>query len=133
MESESLTERSKRTSWNVDFNVVRVPYTLLGPINYGKYVCFFNSVVQVLYYLPIFRDYINKLRTLVKGVAMKIRNVFSEIQASSASMRTSNYIRYLVLQHYEPGMQYDAHINACYSCLQKFTLTLMTSCLRLIN
>ena len=24
-------------------------------------------------------------------------------------MRTSNHVRYLGLQHYEPGMQYDAH------------------------
>ena len=24
-------------------------------------------------------------------------------------MRTSNYVRYLSLQGYEPGMQYDAH------------------------
>ena len=24
-------------------------------------------------------------------------------------MRTSIYVRYLGLQHYEPGMQYDAH------------------------
>ena len=28
---------------------------------------------------------------------------------SSEPVRTSKYMRYLGLQHYEPGMQYDAH------------------------
>ena len=40
---------------------------------------------------------------------MKIKNLFSEIETSSEPVRTSNYVRYLGLQHYEPGMQYDAH------------------------
>ena len=40
---------------------------------------------------------------------MKIKNLYSEIEASSEPVRTSNYVRYLGLQHYEPGMKYDAH------------------------
>ena len=40
---------------------------------------------------------------------MKIKKCFSEIEISSEPVRTSNYVRYLGLQHYEPGMQYDAH------------------------
>ena len=62
-----------------------------------------------MYSLPVFRDYINKLRPPVKGVAMKIETLFSEIETASEPVRTSNYVRYLGLQHYEPGMQYDAH------------------------
>ena len=72
-------------------------------------VYFFNSVIHVLYSLPVFRDYITKLRPPVKGVAMKIKKLYSEIETSREPVRTYNYVSYLGLQHYEPGMQYDAH------------------------
>ena len=65
--------------------------------------------MQVLYCLPLFRDHIKKLGSPVKGVAMKIRKLFREIETSHEPVRTSNYMRYLSLQGYEPGMQYDAH------------------------
>ena len=106
-ECESLAGRSKRISSKVDFNVIRDPSTPLGVKNYGENVFF--CVIQVLYSLPVFTNYINKLQPPVKGVAMKIRKRFSEIETSSGPVRTSNYVRYLGIQHYEPGMQYDAH------------------------
>ena len=59
-ESESLAGRSKRISSKVGFNVIRS--VELGLINYGENVCFFNSVIQDFYSLPILRNYINKLR-----------------------------------------------------------------------
>ena len=40
---------------------------------------------------------------------MKIKKLFSEIETSREPVRTSNYIRYLDLQHYRPGIQYDGH------------------------
>ena len=64
-----------------------------------------STLVQVLYSLPIFRDYINKLRPPVKGVAMKVKKLFSKMETSSDPVRTSNYVRHLGLQHYEPGIQ----------------------------
>ena len=69
-------ESFERISGKVDFNVVRDSNILLGLIIYGENVCFFNSVMQVLYCLPLFRDYINKLWPPVKGVAMKIRRLY---------------------------------------------------------
>ena len=39
----------------------------------------------------------------------KIRKLFNEIESSSEPVRTSNYMRYLGLQHHEPRMQYNAH------------------------
>ena len=72
-ESESFAGRSKRISSKVDFNIFRYINILLGLVNYGENVCFFNSVIQVLYSLSVFRDYINKLRRPVKVVAMKIK------------------------------------------------------------
>ena len=58
--TESPKESSKRIS-EVDFNTVRDPNISLGLIEYRESVCFFNCVVQVLYCLPLFRDYMNKL------------------------------------------------------------------------
>ena len=66
-ESESVAERSKRISRKVDFNVVRDVNIPLGLINYEENICFFNSGIQLLYSLPVFIDYINKLRTPVKA------------------------------------------------------------------
>ena len=39
---------------------------------------------------------------------MKIKKLLSKIETSKEPLRTSNYVRYLYLQHYEPGVQYDA-------------------------
>ena len=63
------------------------------------------------YSFPLFRDHMNKLAPPVKGVAMKIRKLFREIEISNEPLRTSNYVRCLSLQGYEPGMQYDAHAD----------------------
>ena len=59
--TESPKESSRRINEKVDFNVVRDANIPLGLINYGENVSFFNSVIQVLYCLPLFRDYMNKL------------------------------------------------------------------------
>ena len=103
-ESGSRVGRSERISSKIDFSVLRDPNIPLDLINYGENVCFFNSVIQILYFLPVFRDYVTELRPRVKGVAVKIKNLFSEIVTSTDPVRTSNYMRYLGLQHYEPGM-----------------------------
>ena len=61
---------------------------------------------------------------------MEIKNLFGEIETSSEPGRTSNYVRYLGLQHNEPGMQYDAH-ECLLQLLAKFTpILMMTACLR---
>ena len=86
---------------NIDFNVLSDPNILLGLINYGENVCFFNSVIQVLHCLPSYRDY---MRPPVKDVAIKIGKRFRKIETLNESVRTSNYMRYLSLQGYEPGM-----------------------------
>ena len=109
IQAPNLQEKVERISGKVHFNVVRDLNISLGLVNYGENVCFFNSVVQVLYCLPLFRDYINKLRPPVKGVAVKIRKLFKVIETSNEPVRTSNCMRYLSLEGYEPGMQYDAH------------------------
>ena len=108
--TESPKEISKRISEKVDFNVVRDPNIPLRLINYGKNVCFFNSIIQVLYCLPLFRHYVKKLGPSVKGIDMKIRKLFREKEKSNQPVRASSYVRYLSLQGYEPYItQYDTH------------------------
>ena len=51
----------------------------------------------------------NKLRPPVKGVAVKIRKLFREIETSNEPLRSSNYEMCLSQQGYEPGMLNDAH------------------------
>ena len=53
----------------VHFSVIIDETAPLGLANNGENVCFFNSVIQVLYLLLLFRDYINQLQPL-EGVAM---------------------------------------------------------------
>ena len=74
-------------------------------------MCFLNTVKQVLYSLPAFRDCINKLQPPFKGAAMKIKKHFSEIANSSELVKTFYYVRYLGVQHYEPGIQ--CHPREC--------------------
>ena len=131
-ESESLTERSNRISRKLDFSVKSDPNIPLGLINYGENICFFNSGIQVLYFLPAFIDYINKLQPPVKGVAMKIRKLFREVVTSTEPMRTSNYVWYLDLQHYKPGMQYDA-CECLLQILAKMYNNINDDCLFKIN
>ena len=59
-------------------------------MNNGENVCFFNSVMQVLYSLPLFKDYINQLQP-AEGVAMQIKDLFREIETSTEPVRTSHY------------------------------------------
>ena len=62
----------------VDFSVIRDETTPLGLMSNGENVCFFRSVMQVLYLLQLFRDYINQLQP-VEEVAMQIKNILREI------------------------------------------------------
>ena len=79
-------------SRDVDFNVTRDPNIPLGLINQGENVCFFNSVIQVLYSLPIFRDYIRQLQPIEGGVVSEMKILFRKIESSSIPVRTSSYV-----------------------------------------
>ena len=50
-----------------------------------------------------------KLRPHVKGVAMKVRKLFSKTETSSGLLRTSNSVRNLGLKYYDLGMRHDGH------------------------
>ena len=64
---------------------------------------------------------------------MKIRKLFSEIETSNMLVRMYIYVRYLNLQHYEAGMQYDAH-ECLLQLLGKIYLSINDNCiLKLID
>ena len=90
-------------------------------MNKQENVSFLNSVMQVLYFLPLLRDYVNQLQP-DEGVAMQIKNLFREIETSKEPVRTSHYVRYLNLLGYESGMQYDVH-----ECLLQLLLNIYTN------
>ena len=80
----------------------------VGLENEGVNVCFFNSVVQVLYSLPSFRSYILQT-SVINEVTAFIRNLFQEIKNARESVWSSYYIRNLGLRNYKYGTQDDAH------------------------
>ena len=82
----------------------------LGLLNLGENVCFFNSVIQVLYSITAFRDYILSLLLFTDNPpVVSIKNLFREIGSSNNPVRTSEYLKHLELLDYKSGTQYDAH------------------------
>ena len=49
----------------------------------------------MLHYLPVFRDYNNKLRPFVKKVPIIFTKIFGVTETSNEPLRTSNYVRYV--------------------------------------
>ena len=86
----------------------------LGLLNTGDNVCFFNSVVQVLYAIPAFRNFVQELAPDNQAITA-IEDMFQEISNSNEPVRTSRYVQLLGLPNYIFGRQYDAH-----ECLMKF-------------
>ena len=68
---------------SVDFNIssnVRDPNITLCLLNIGENVCFFNSVIQALYSITAFREYVRKLLLFKDNPpAVSIKNLFREI------------------------------------------------------
>ena len=80
----------------------------VGLENEGVNVCFFNSVVQVLYSLPSFRSYILQT-SVINEVTAFMRNLFQEIKNARESVQSSYYIRNLRLRNYKYGTHHNAH------------------------
>ena len=85
-----------------------------------------------MYSLPVFRDYVKNYDHLSKGVAMKIRKLFSEIETSNEPARTYNHVRYLGIQNHETGMKYDAH-ECLLQLLVKVCPKIADDCVFMIN
>jgi len=134
------TKKQNYCNKSIDFNITPT-YTNtipLGLLNRGENVCFFNSIMQVLYALPAFCNYVHELSHSDQYV-MTIKEMFEEIANSNAPVRSSKYIRDLRLHNYVFGSQYDAHecllqiLNKIYSsvtndCLFKISVLESTVC-----
>ena len=83
-------------------------------LNQGENVCFFNCVVQALYAISAFRDFIQVLTTSTQAVRA-IKEMFEQISISNEPIKTSKYIQRLNLSDYVFHQQYDAH-----ECLIQF-------------
>ena len=115
---------------DVDFNICyNIPNSNapLGLLNHGENVCFFNSVLQVLYSLPMFRQFVHELPTNTVEVSA-IRSPFSEISNSNVAVRTSTCVQKLRLHDYRFGMQYDAH-DSLIQLLEKIYPVIVDDCM----
>ena len=79
-----------------------------GLQNQGENVCFFNSVVQMLYSLPEFRHEILSHGSSDETI-IAFKNLMAEISNSNKAVKTSHYLQQIRLHDYVSGMQYDAH------------------------
>eukprot|EP00111_Clytia_hemisphaerica_P024389 TCONS_00071962-protein len=78
--------------------------------NLGQNVCFFNSVLQVLYSNDNFHEFISQLETNCPGkVAMK--QLFTLMETSVTPIETYQYVHLMPLLNYNHALkeQYDAH------------------------
>ena len=77
--------------------VEKVP---VGFKNLGQNVCFFNSVIQVLYSVDLFREHILSVNTL-DPVVLMIKELFRVIELSNTPIETYQYIQSLELPNYD--------------------------------
>ena len=64
---------------------------LFGLRNSGENVCFFNTIIQALYALPVFRQILVLILSNIPG-ANSIRSLFLEIAQSEFPVQTSRFI-----------------------------------------
>ena len=74
--------------------------------NYRVNVCFFNSIIQVLYSFPSFHDYL--AQTSVSNTVIEaFRDLFEAMNSANGVVTTFPYVNQLQLPNYNLGMQYD--------------------------
>ena len=108
----SCKDISKKSSKRILFlpttlsSNARIPLGLKN--KFKENVCFFNSVVQVLYSIKTFKEYIQ--HSSCGNIATKvITDLFLEISSSVVPVHTYPYIKKMNLIEYHHGEQYDAH------------------------
>ena len=121
---------------DIDFNInpllllnARLHDTPLGLQNENVNVCFFNSVIQVLYSLPDFQNYVGNMPILNQCFG-QLKELFREIntQHSSEPIKTSKYVTNIGLRNYRFRSQHDAHeclINIIENCYPDQTVRCM--------
>jgi len=110
----------------IDFNITSTDTKIipLGLLNRGEIVCFFNSVVQVLYAIPAFNKYVHELDS--NQNVMTIKEMLAN---SNRPIVTSKYVRDLGLSNYEFGSQYDKiYPSVTDDCLFKVSMLESTVC-----
>merc|ERR1739838_578018 len=76
-------------------------------------VCFFNSICQVLYSMPLFRTYLEQMNLdQVRNDSRieRLQKLFTKMKDCDAtrSVYTFDTVKKLKFRHYTPGQQYDA-------------------------
>lgn len=118
----SWTTKEQRFFWRTpkkslfqehsDFNVIQRVQVVLRLLNSrGKSICFYNSIMQVLYSLPHLWNFVQKSSSM-DSVLVSRKALLEELLNSAESVMTSNYIFSLNLIDCKTGDQYDA-----YECL----------------
>eukprot|EP00111_Clytia_hemisphaerica_P012085 TCONS_00035512-protein len=81
----------------------------LGLKNLGQNVCFVNSVIQSLYTIDTFREFVKTLDTNDSSI-LAIKDLFSTIESSESPIETYEFIKSIELPGYDYAQreQFDA-------------------------
>ena len=79
----------------------------VGLKNEGVNVCFFNSIIQVLYSMPEIRSHVRALTSCNRYIK-EIKTLFEKIDSKISPVQTSNIVKNLQLENYNFKDQYDA-------------------------
>ena len=115
VDSRTISDKKKCVTDNneIDFSITPASSSVinsrpLGLINHGgDNVCFFNSVIQVLYSIIPVREYVCQMETNDLST-LAIKDLFTEITSSNKPIVTAKYIQRLGLTDYRFHNQYDA-------------------------
>ena len=78
----------------------------------------FSTVIQVLNYIPSFRNYVHEL-SMSDPKIQALKCLFLELHNSSVAVRRGKYLQVFCLNGYIPDQQYDAY-ECLVELLQKF-------------
>ena len=108
-------------------------------LNLGENVCFFNSIIQILFPITPFQNKILLQDNTNNDVTLAFKDLFQEMLETKSEIRTSVFLQRINILTYQHGSQFDAHecllfiLNEIYpdiddSCIFKIRLKTTVTC-----
>ena len=118
---------------SIDFTPLNYYTIPIGLQNLGVNVSFFNSVIQILCFLPEFWAYIQNNFHKNDDIAI-INTLVHDIFCANQPVNTYDHVVRLNIPNYQHGTQFDAHeclihlLDRCYPTLSDIPLLLLDRC-----
>ena len=96
---------SSNTNISRNVQATALPVRLLNNV---ENICFLNSALQVLYHIPLFKEFLRN-KAVGNDVTLAVKDIFHEITVASRPIKVSNYLHRLNIPNYIYGNQSDSH------------------------